>query len=471
MYTTRSATSMPPFLVAAILALATQAAAQQIPLASARSDHPDEREPPRFDVAGSPEQIVRLAYRHLQELTGESGLEVTFELSDIRTIPADDFDQFRLRELVTLSPTRRIQVVRHEVFDADGELIGVSYRAAWIDAPPPDPLAVASYDPTLNEALADRREAGATDSVTAITAYRVRASLLGQDTSYRAYFLWHRLPPAENASFIVNDLVTDRVGETLSERSPVAAPEELEHEMKRRMDQRTHELERNGSIGFNPSCFQSHRTYYYPVASTHGYQGHDNGFHYAGVAINFTCDCSNECMSINTPAFAGSGCYDHGDLTDPSIQHRARVSTTMRPGQKPNAFQGLGARSAIGQACFVQACRGGGCSQQYSIGVDFPDLGGVSFSFSGQYLLWDGQISFDPSCAACVQAPPVPLRRGHSGRGPFQRNADPGQGGWGGGSSGCWLAVFRCTPIQADPSMCQGQTPCFVESCETICIE
>ncbi|HSL81921.1 MAG TPA: hypothetical protein VLF66_04045 [Thermoanaerobaculia bacterium] len=189
------------------------------------ADSSDERTTPpganpvRLHQEQSPELLAYAVYRLYALQVTASGTPLALELSDVRTIPREEFGKVGLREVVTLFPEEWIRIDSH-IHATNGEVAAVSFPARWSALSGADDPGPGHFDPTLQESFDMDLASGDEHALPvpdAVVAFRVAASLAGRSVSYRAYLI---LPEYDGTrpigEFLSNDRVLASVPELLA---------------------------------------------------------------------------------------------------------------------------------------------------------------------------------------------------------------------------------------------------------------
>lgn len=420
----------------------------------ARADHPDE--------------IVAAVYGAFECALFKSGYDVQLELSDFRTIPRAEFDQYHLQDLLTIVSESHLQVSRSETDLPGGTPLGVTYEAKWLDDTSARDDPNRDYNPRLDEGFRLRREKVGGPPVLSITAYQVHLNVLGKSITYRAYVLWTDEGSDGRATLIVNDHVADWVWYTGSEAVPIYPEDMLQRMLEKVMEQMSEDAnQENSDLRDSGQCVHEDRQFYYPAVTLTGDEGHATGNHRTYAALHYQCSCNTSCTSQVFPNWSARDCVDVGAIHGVGLDHFRNVAQQIQPDIHPEAFD-RGAHGYAVSGCFIQECVFTGCSTHLSITAVTGDFG-VSLTASGPNQVWQGVIPFNAECGRCDRAQPFPLHPGAHGRGPFNRTVEDMRGGGGGDSNG--PCAFFCFPrFTQDPTSCQpSPPPCEVEHCELDC--
>jgi len=171
---------------------------------------------------------VREVYaRHERQVTA-SGTPLTIVISNVRVIPANEFGDVRLREVVTLWPSHSV-AVDVSTFSFKGQDVGISFPAHWIEnSDPPEGEEV--FDPTLEETFRlEAKELNREVQVPeAIVAFDAQVALESRSVAYKANFVLPEYRPGEPIrEFRFNDRVLIIAPELLAEERTARPEAEL----------------------------------------------------------------------------------------------------------------------------------------------------------------------------------------------------------------------------------------------------
>lgn len=329
---------------------------------------------------------IRSAYERLASYAaGEATLR--FEISDFQTIGVEEFEQHRWADLVAIPGGRMIDTARkthlvndegryaqYQVSWSPNTPTSEDMRKQWQAATAADVLSMASQgDPNL-------------EYVTALTSYRVTASLNGETRTYQAAFLW--LAPeagADSQTFMVADNITQGVQEAALDALPTKRDFEA------------------GRIPQKEPEDTSAKAVCRATSSTTSFSPHDQdsnahvtgGFHHSDPDFQITCSCDTSCRSTCTANPFSLECYDDGGFMADAC-HKMGSASDSSTVVRDNATAD-GADCAAAYICGQKACAF--CLCGLSVGVD---VSGVNVSFSGGDASWTSRREFKRFCAPCT---------------------------------------------------------------------
>jgi hypothetical protein len=394
----------------------------------------------------SEEMVIRILYGSLEETTAASGKPVTFELSGFSTLYPADFSGVHWPELVTQQGGgRRIKIERVET-RAGRNPVGITYEPSWTsDSEPSAELRAHLDSRNVSQLLAELApQEKNLSGVLAVTRYQVTVSLEGVSRAYNAAVLW--LDPDRDgvATLAVQDNITDRVDEAVTERLNAGPRASFEQQV----------LAGTVGGGASPSFFEKagsctphELTYSLPQLKGPDGQGHVTGYHGSGAKFNFRCTCDSTCRSSCWPTLTNTSCFEMGSLaSQPRGTHRTRTLSWTAGGSKANT-DFVGADCGAGWACYIQFCPDNVCASFQIVPTANPITMGVRLTFqaTGPYV-WDGTLDQPFQCDGCAAGEPGDAG-GPTGPPPIE-NPDPNPGGGSGGGGaippGCgWRCEIR----------------------------
>jgi hypothetical protein len=162
----------------------------------------------------SPEALTVQIYARLEQALRESGYpEVEVRLTDVRTIFPENFDAVTIRDVLTLDPPRRLEMVPESrqlsIRLQDSSVYTFELlrhlEAEWEPTPPDATPEQRAWNPTLATAFDPLTQTNPLPVPLALTAYRVRVHLGDEDRTWKAYTIWNEWPPRDRLSIDVQD--------------------------------------------------------------------------------------------------------------------------------------------------------------------------------------------------------------------------------------------------------------------------
>lgn len=408
--------------------------------------------------------VAKLLYASMEEKLRRSGYAAELEVSEIRTLYAEDFHGVLWPDLVTLSGGDELRIDRIEVTFADGTL-GLSYRPQWVVDESEQTRAVAQMVEGMS--LGTMLELTSADvpafaRVVAVTAYRVDAAVADKRRVYNAAVFWSAEDDGR-VTFTVQDQVVERVDEALVE-SLKFAPQEVLMSQALLRDADTDSVPGRATAATTTgSCRDFTQPHTFDQTAGRDFQGHVSGYHEGKARFIFHCSCSSsDCRSTCQPSMdfnqSVTYCSETGNLKGTGAVHKPRTSQKFQPGSIPST-DFTGANCGAGYACAIQWCPLSGCGGFQITGSAAPLNMGVeiTFSYSAQPV-WDGQVDFPFQCDGCAW--------GESGDStpPVEENRDTGDWtGGGSGGGGGTTCTWVCEPIYGGPYT-------YYEECSLHCI-
>lgn len=308
--------------------------------------------------------------------------------------------------------------------------LGITYEPSWVtvSSEPSPELQRLTHGQNVSQMLS---ELGRLDknlsNVVAVTRYQVEVSFEGTSRTYNAAVLW--LDPERDGivALAVQDNITDRVDEAVTERLRAAPRVVFEQQIRA-----TASLHNNQNKA--TSCSPHDSDYSFPLSAGPDPEGHSTGYHSSSARFNYSCHCDSTCRSTCAPQITDAQCHETGSLSGAPGTHKPRTSQKIVGGSKPNT-DFTGADCGAGYACYIQFCPANVCSGFVVSATAQPlDTGiGVTFNASSQ-AVWDGQLEFPFQRDGCsIGEPgdaPVPTIE-------CQEYTPPGGEG-GGGTFGCF---------------------------------
>jgi len=385
------------------------------------------------DASGTRELIIRKTYERLQDYTRGSGKEVTFRLSDFRTILPPEFTARRWIDVVTMPAGRMVEMQRSIEENRATRAAGVYYAPSWSESreawQPGDAEPAGATIQRVLDALAARD--AQVRQTEAITTFTVSVSLDGEERSYRAAFTW--LPSSLTSyTFRVADNIVQGVEEAAREVLPAIrrgsvlqatddAPAAISAVTDGDGRRTTADRDPGGGGSGPPQCIPE------SISDTNngggpleGTGGHYYGHHWSSASFQFVCDCSTACVSKCIASVPSSTCNDDGMPVH--LCHKMAGSPRGSVGTRFDGYN-QGASCAAGFGCVQTSCLFCLCGLSVSVNIE-----GVEVSFTpSEQPEWDGSLKAAATCAPCTTVGPPPPPPPPDGGG--------GTGG-GGGSSG-----------------------------------
>lgn len=162
----------------------------------------------------SPEALVAEIYAQFELALHESGYsEAEIRLAEIRTVYPEQFDSVRIRDVLTLDPPRILSIVSQSQQLSMRLRDGSTYtfpllthlEANWKQGFRDSAEEQRSWDPTLAVSFEPSGRGHDLPMPLALTAYRVRIRLGGEEHAWRAYTIWNEWPPRDRLSLAVQD--------------------------------------------------------------------------------------------------------------------------------------------------------------------------------------------------------------------------------------------------------------------------
>jgi hypothetical protein len=331
------------------------------------------------------ERTIHQAYANLAKATASGGGQgLRFEIANLRTIPADQFQKTFWLDLVTMPGGDMVDVVR-EATQKAGVGDFVVYRPKWR-------LAAGEYLLTtegsrlngmrVDQVLAEvARETPALRDVVAITSYDVIVRYQERSRSYRAAVQWLKPAGSGKIPLLFVDNVTQGVEEALRERPDTARP--ARPQKSAFLDDKVY-----GATCYAGSTTQHHSN------SISGVDGHYFGSHSASADVDFTCTCGADCSETCDVNFTGQSCEETGEHFDSC--HKMATSASLSAGSTSDA-RSTGPGCAVGLGCVKKSCLFCNCGLGISVNASGVN---VSFASSGDPD-WSGNISFNHTCGSC----------------------------------------------------------------------
>ena len=381
------------------------------------------------------ELIVKHAYRNLTRYAAVGGESITFRISGLRTIDADEFDRARWLRLMTMPGGDMIDMTR-EVRDHQGRTEAVIYRPKWnlgkssyLESEEGRSLRSMSVAEVLRALAADKPEAA---RVTAISSYEVTVNFQGRSRTYRAAVLWLPASPGKNATLFFLDHITQGLEEAVREqpfRPRPRAPLPIDKTL---------------------ACYARNQQSSFSNA-LNGYDGHwdTDTSHYAVAGGSFQCNCAEDCSATCEPSFQYQACGDDATFTVDSCHKMATAVKVASASAGDGSTAPPGCAAGLG--CVKRSCLYCACGLAVEVEITGTT---VTFASSGDPD-WQGNLEFSHTCAPCQRVPDDP--GGGGGDIPPIYEQDPGSGGGGGGGGGsgcCWWrttcytdshGVYQCT--------------------------
>jgi hypothetical protein len=179
------------------------------------------------------EKAVRAAYGLVEAYGRNEGHEITFQLSDFKTVYTPDALRLKFSEITSIDVRDRITIsstTRVDIMENGPEIskkTNLGYALKW-EAASPDP----DQDRWAKRSVSDyieiaRPDLPALSLLRALTSYRVSVAFEGTHRDYRAAFLWMGASAGSPIStFQSLEPVANRVGLVLAEQIPPEGKQE-----------------------------------------------------------------------------------------------------------------------------------------------------------------------------------------------------------------------------------------------------
>jgi hypothetical protein len=377
--------------------------------------------------------IVARAYASLATLSRAAGSDLSFELSDVRTLSWSDLEAaatsstalgHRWSDIVTMPGGAMIDMSRRESV-VDGRT-RIGYDATWRTDDRPWPGQEMGDPPVANVLGLAGQQRPDLQQITAVTTYQVHVTLRGEQRTYRAAMLWfppetgHGLTPTDAGRVQVLDFITQGVGEALTDvqdqdTSTDVAPGPGHDINLAPIEGGGGDPGDGGGTGGGgttpPVCTASFVTKDVD-ARRFAFEGHtsNNGEHGSYAVFHLSCTCETDCTSRCDSNSIESRCKDFGDTF---TCHLASIPSRQGTQGIRVGAAGLtqGAQCAAGAGCVVNICTLPFCLcavpkvRVKVVGFE------VGFDIEGT-ASWNGNLTLDEGqCAPCTAAGTRPPRK------------------------------------------------------------
>jgi hypothetical protein len=335
--------------------------------------------------------IARATYARLSALTAASGSTVGYQLSGFRTYAPGDFGSLRWLDLATMPSGRMIDVTREVLQNEYVGAGGVSYRpswsegdGAWVQSSEASGMRRLTASAALERLAAEQSPELA--AVSAITTFRVTATLGGESRSYQAAMLWVPAESRDQRRFFPLDHISQGVEEAAREELPALRDPDL---LSWGIDEDDHNLTAPPQSATCTSFTSTTNQGYHSEGSAN----HAWGKHEGNASFRIVCACTSTCASTCTATIPSASCKDSG-FTD--MCHKMASALNANATRNDNG-KTTPASCGAGYGCVKKSCLFCVCGLGVSVGVSGAT---VNFTPSGSPD-WSGNLQYSRTCLKC----------------------------------------------------------------------
>lgn len=345
----------------------------------------------------SEKEIILAVYQEAEDRLRRSGHEITFELSNFRTIYRSEFDDTLLLDTMTLPIGKTLATTTLSMRSSGESHRRVHFKVEWDrkdqGLSPESEKGFATV--TLGDVFRSKPPGSELSRTVAVTTYQVLIRYDHEERLYRANIDW--VPTASDPRhviFKIQDWVIPHIQQVITETDEItSASNMLElrdlHPVVEG-DLTTTSTIDPGHLNTGTCVSNTWEMVRGKISTPVNFREHNDGFHGGSYQLRGDCTCTSNCLASCTPVVVEQKCSDTGDVTGLTC-HRPQLEVGMDGAQAPNQANCLG-----GLGCFIESCGLCRCDG-LSISAKQGTVG-FSFTLTSGTSIWSATLNDNALC-------------------------------------------------------------------------